>query len=153
MDERQSFGTIGKDQPTFTSIVLASGAAFFLLLAEHYTFIGLRPPYTYVAGVLALKMPFSAWCAWYRMWWPLVTLWSVTVVGGTAVIGAYTLDWALAANPDWRAGAGLLMTTLVASLVGALALVWHFYRSNQALRSVIALQKGMGHDVGKHQGG
>ena len=94
--------------PSPCSIAVASAVVGLVLIAEHYlnfSVVGLNidAPFTYIVGVATLGLAFSAWCGFYRLWVPLIAFWSITMTGGVAVVGAYTLDWTVD-GLDWLPG-------------------------------------------------
>lgn len=131
--------------PTVCSIFVASAVAGLVLLAEHYVnfnFVGLNitAPFTYVMGVATLGLAFSAWCGFYRLWLPLVAFWSITMTGGVAVVGSYTMDWAID-GLDWMPGAAVLLAALAVVFMGLLAFICWQRKHIRALEAAIALER------------
>lgn len=79
-------------------ILIAALLSALILSIEHYfpwrLLIGrdLRPVECYIAGILAIHLPFSTLLVLWELWAALVALWTITITGGLVVIASYTLD-------------------------------------------------------------
>jgi len=49
------------------------------------------PPWSYIAGVASLGLPFSVLMILWRDWWPLVAFWTVAAFGGGSVFLGYDI--------------------------------------------------------------
>ena len=49
------------------------------------------PPWTYIAGVASLGLPFSALMVLWADWWGLAAFWAITVCGGFSVFFLYDI--------------------------------------------------------------
>jgi hypothetical protein len=79
----------------FLEISLAALVAALLQLSLH-AFTSLYAPQAgrlprYVAGVLAIGLPFTALLAWWDAWLELAAFWTLTGVSGFVVIAAYRI--------------------------------------------------------------
>jgi hypothetical protein len=79
--------------------LVAAVAAVGLLIAEHYfplpRILGGKEPHrtaAYVLGCLALLLPFTVWGLALGHVVPVLVIWTITVLGGLAVLGCYALD-------------------------------------------------------------
>lgn len=49
------------------------------------------PPWSYIAGVASLGLPFSILMILWRDWWPLAAFWTVAAFGGGSVFLGYDI--------------------------------------------------------------
>jgi len=75
------------------------------------------------------------------LWLPLVAFWSITITGGVAVVGSYTMDWAVD-GLDWLPGAVVLLAALAVLFVGLLAFICWQRKRIKALEAYVALERG-----------
>jgi len=79
----------------FQEMAIAAIAAFLLLLVEHILpwqrLFGQKPqpPWSYVAGVIALSVPFCTLLVHWGEWWTVGAWLAVVICGGLPVIVGY----------------------------------------------------------------
>jgi hypothetical protein len=75
---------------------LASAAAAAALAVEHYAFQGggrtLKPPLTYVVGLATIGVALTWWCQETDHMDAAWAFWTISGVGGAAVMATYALD-------------------------------------------------------------
>lgn len=75
---------------------LASISAAAVLTAEHYVFQrgerALKPPLTYVVGLATVGVAFTWWCQQSDRVDAAWAFWTISGLGGAAVMATYALD-------------------------------------------------------------
>jgi len=81
----------------FIALVIAAIVTAVQLGVEHVVpwekLFGRRvgPPWTYIAGVASLGLPFSVLMILWRDWWSLAAFWTITAFGGGSVFLGYDI--------------------------------------------------------------
>ena len=80
----------------FVQAAFAVTTTVSILVAEHYIYRQFWPHAAhttrYIAGVLALALPYTGLMAAWGQWLALAAFWAIVCTGGLAVLGCYGID-------------------------------------------------------------